>query len=117
MYFTGNTAFMHYFNNLTDALDVHILQNLTKYVQVLPISLLTFDFDSKLLQAPQTLKDFVYQCKQKKEMLDKYENQNNKISKHSFFNNYTMDIFLFIAAILSMIAMAAIVCIICKHEN
>ena len=26
MYFTVNTAFMHYFDNLTDALDVHILQ-------------------------------------------------------------------------------------------
>ena len=27
MYFTVNTLFMHYFDNLTDALDVHILQD------------------------------------------------------------------------------------------
>ena len=27
MYFTVNTAFMHYFGTLTDELDVHILQN------------------------------------------------------------------------------------------
>ena len=49
--------------------------------------------------------------------MDKHENQNNKISKHSFFNNYIMDIFLFIAKILSMLAMAAIVHIISKHAK
>ena len=102
---------------LTDELDVHILQNWTMHEQVLIISLQRFDFDSKLLEAPKTLKDFVYQYKQKKEILDKHENQNNKISKHSFFNNYIMDIFLLIAAILSMTATAAIVHIGCKHAK
>ena len=63
-----------------------------------------FDFNSKLLESPKTLKDFVYQYKQKKEILDKHENQNNKISKHLFLNNYTMDIFLFIVTILSVVA-------------
>ena len=33
-----------------------------------------FNFNSKLLEAPKTLKDFVYQYKQKKEILDKCEN-------------------------------------------
>ena len=61
MYFTVNIAFMHYFDNLTDALDVHISQDWTTHEQVLPISLQTFDFNSKLLEAPKSLKDFVYQ--------------------------------------------------------
>ena len=39
MNFIVNTAFMQYFDNLTDALDVHILQDLTTHEQVLPISL------------------------------------------------------------------------------
>ena len=60
--------------------------------QVLPISLQTFDFDSKLLETPKPIKDIVYQYKQKKQILDKHEN-NNKIGKHSFFDNYIMDIF------------------------
>ena len=47
MYFIVNTAFMHYFDNLTNALDVHILQDWTTHEQVLPISLQTFDFNSK----------------------------------------------------------------------
>ena len=44
----------------------------------------------------------------------KRENNNNK---HSFFNNLIMAIFLFIATILSMIATAAIVHIVCKHAK
>ena len=54
MYFTVNTAFMHYFENVTDALEVHILQDWTTHEQVLPISLQTFDFNSELLEAPKT---------------------------------------------------------------
>ena len=57
VYFTGNAAFMHYFDSLTNNLETHILQNWTMYEQVLPISLQMFDFDSKLLEAPKTLKD------------------------------------------------------------
>ena len=59
MSFTVNTAFMHYFDSLTSNLENHILQNWTKQEQVLPISLQTFNFDSKLLEAPKTLKEFV----------------------------------------------------------
>ena len=116
MYFAVNKAFMHYFDSLTNDLEVHILQNSTMHEQVLPISLQTFDFDLKLLEAPKTLKDSVYQYKQKKQILDKHEN-NNKLGKHSFFDNYIMAIFLFIAAILSVIATAAIMHIMCKHAK
>ena len=99
MYFNVNAMFMHYFSSLTNELEVPILQNWTTYEQVLTISLQTFDFDSRLLEVPKTLKDFVYQYKQKKQILDEPED-NNRIGKHSFFDNYIMDIFLFIAAIL-----------------
>ena len=61
MYFTVNTAFMHYFDSLTNNLETHILQNWTMHEQILSLSLQTFDLDSKLLEAPMTLKDFVYQ--------------------------------------------------------
>ena len=49
--------------------------------------------------------------------MDKCEKQNNKVSKHSFFSDYIMDIFLFIATTLSMAAMAAIVHIVCRHAK
>ena len=107
MYYTVNTAFMHYFDTLTDDLETE--------EQVLPISLQTFEFDSKLLKPPKTPRDLVNQYKQeKKQILNKRQNNNNK---HSFFNNLITDVFLFIAAILSMIATAAIIHIVCKHEK
>ena len=40
-----------------------------------------FDFNSKLLEAPKTLKEFVYQYKKKKEIFNNHENQNNKINR------------------------------------
>ena len=58
-----DTAFMHYFDSLTDKLHVPILQNCTIHGQVLPLSLQTSEFDLKLLDAPKTLKDLVYQYK------------------------------------------------------
>ena len=42
MYFTVNTAFMHYFDSLTIDLEFHTLQNWTTNKQVLPITLQTF---------------------------------------------------------------------------
>ena len=64
MYFTANTAFVSYLDsldNLTDSLKAPILQNRTTYKWTLPISLSPPDFDSKLLTAPRTVKDFVHQ--------------------------------------------------------
>ena len=90
MYYTVNTAFIHYFDSLTNDLETHISQNWTMQEQVLPISLQMFEFDSKLLKSPKTLKDLVYQYKQKKQILNKRENNNNK---HLFFNYLIMEVF------------------------
>ena len=114
MYYTVNTAFMHYFDSLTDNLETHISQNWTTKEHIFPISLQMFEFDSKLLKAPKTLKVLVYQYKQRGQILNKTKNNNNK---HSFIDNLIMDIFLFIATILSMIATAAIIHIACKHAK
>ena len=54
MYYTVNTAFMHYFDSLTDNLEIHISQNWTTQEQVFPISLQTSEFDSKLLKEKRT---------------------------------------------------------------
>ena len=103
---------MHYFDSLTDNLETHISDNWTTQEQVFQISLQTFQFDSKLLTTPRTLKNLVYQYKQKGEILNKTSNNN---IKHSFFDNIIMDVFLFIAAILSTIATIAIIHLVCRH--
>ena len=47
-------------------------------------------------------------------MLDK--TQENK-TKNEFFHNIAIDIFLFIAAIISMLAVIAIIHIVCRHAK
>ena len=46
--------------------------------------------------------------------MDKCEND-NILGKHTFFDNYVMHIFLFIAAIISIIVTLVIVHVVCKH--
>ena len=63
MLFTVNTAFGTYLeslDNLTASLKFPILLNETTYKETLPTSLIPPAFDSKLLTAPKTLKDFVH---------------------------------------------------------
>ena len=65
-----NTAFINYFDNLTDALRFPILLNWTTHEQTLPICLQSFKFNPELLKSPKILKDFVHQFQCKKEIFD-----------------------------------------------
>ena len=56
------------------------------------------------LNHQKLLKDYVYQFQHKKEIFDlliRHNDDLNLAKKKSFFNNYTIDIFLFITAIIS----------------
>ena len=66
------------------------------------------------IESAKHLEDLVHQHKQKGQILNKI---NKNDTKHSIFDNIIMDIFLFKAAILSMIATAAIIHLICKHTK
>ena len=68
MYFMVNTPFVNYlnqFDNLTETLEIPILNNKTTFEQTIPISLNMSKFDSDLLTAPRNLKDSIdqYNCK------------------------------------------------------
>ena len=124
MYFTVNTAFVHYLDeldNLTDSLDILILMDKTTFEQTLPISLNASIFDIDLLTAPKTLKDFVHQYCHKKEISDFQERHNDNISdlpnKNFFLNNYIVDIFLFVTAIISLMVTIIVMYILCKHAK
>ena len=115
IYYIVNTAFMPYLDTFKEELDspsLEVNQNWTTQKQVLPISLQTTPFDNKLLKAPGMLKGLVQQYKQKSQMVDKA--QENK-PKNEFFDNIAIDIFLFVAAIVSMLAVIAIIHIECRH--
>ena len=117
IYYTVNTAFMPYLDTFKEELELASLevnQTWTTQKQVLPISLQATPFDSKLLKAPETLKGMVQQYKQKSKMLDKsWEDK----PKDDFFDNVAIDIFLFAAAIISMLAVIAIIHLMCRHSK
>ena len=71
MYFMVNTALVNYLDqidNLTELHELPILKNMTTFEQTLPISLNISKFDTSLLTAPKTLKDFIHQYEHKKEI-------------------------------------------------
>ena len=117
IYYTVNTAFMPYLDTFKEELELPSLevnQNWTTQKQVLPISLQATPFDSKLLKAPGTLEGMVQEYKQKSRMLDKTLEDK---PKDDFFDNIAVDIFLFVTAIISMLAVMAIIHLVCKHAK
>ena len=53
MFFTLNLEFLDHLGDLTEVLDTPIDRNWTHDKQILPISLVSFEFNSSLLQAPK----------------------------------------------------------------
>ena len=127
MYFTVNTAFIYYINqfNLTEELTFPILTNKTTSQHTLPIFLNATRFDKTLFSAPQTLKEYVPQYKQKNEIFDLKERHDIDIdeidvdspNKNVFTNNFIIDIFVFTIAIIMTINTLMILYMPCKHNK
>ena len=109
MYFTVNMAFVNYldkFSNLTESLEFPIIRNKTTFEQTLPISLNISKFDSTLLMASSNLREFINSYTNQKEIFDLQERHDNtdvklNTNKYFFSDNYIVDIFFFITAIIS----------------
>ena len=67
------------------------------------------------------LKDLVHQFQHIKEIFDLQERHNDNgldsNNKNSFFNNYTIDIILFVTAIISLVVTSIVMYIICRHTK
>ena len=123
MYFVANTAFLNYFNELINTLDIPDFHNITKQEHVLPISLESRDFDEELLSAPRTLRDLVERYKQKKisfnrqhDTLDNEKEDDNFIGTF-IFDNLAFNIFIFVMAIISIFVMIIVIKLIFKGEK
>ena len=125
MYFTVNTAFIKYIDQfkLTEELTFPILTNKTTSEHTSPIFLNDTKFDDTLLSAPQTLKEYISQYKQRKEIFDLKERHDiNEIdidspNKNFFTNNFIIDTFIFKIAIISTITTLIIIYLLCKHNK
>ena len=125
MCFTVNTAFTNYLDqfNLTEELKAPILTNKTTSEFTLPIFLNKSTFDDTLLSAPQTLKEYIAQYKHEKEIFELKERHDidtleiESPNKNLFTNNFIIDIFVFIIAIISVITTLIIIYTLCKHNK
>ena len=119
-----STAFTNYIDqfNLTEDLKFPILTNETTSEYTLPIFLNSSGFDDSLFTAPQMLKEYIAQCKHEKEIFDLKERHDmNKLdletpNKNFFTNNFIVDVFVFIIAIISVIT-TMIIYVLCKHNK
>ena len=118
-----NTAFLNYFDELINTLDVPTFHNITRQEHILPISLESDDFDEELLSAPKTLRELVERYKQKKISFDKQhetldnEKENDSFIGTSIFDHLAVNVFIFIMAVVSVIIMFIVIKLIFKGEK
>ena len=122
MHFTVNLAFMNYFDDILENLGKPILLNWTTQEQILPISLETFEISPNLINAPKTLQELAVQYRNKKNILDKREQNADKTRGNdskfqSFLNGFIADVLIFTAALITLIIMLIIIYILYRQPK
>ena len=120
-----NIAFTNYINqfNLTEELEAPILTNKTTSEYTLPVFLNKSMFDNTLLFVPLTLKESVNKYKHDSEIFDLKERHDideldiEIANKNFFTNNFIVDIFVFVIAIILVITTIKIIYTLCKHNK
>ena len=116
MHFTVNLAFVNYFDDMIEELGSQISQNWTTQEQILPISLETFEINPNLINTLKTLQDLAIQYKNKKNILDKKEQELDKPEENSkfksFLNSFLADVLIFTAALITLIIALIIIYIV-----
>ena len=77
-------------------------------------------FDTELLTAPKNLKDFIhyYNCKKEIFNLKEWHDTTELTTNKSFFSdNYVIDVFLFVTAVISLLATNLAIYLLCKHKK
>ena len=107
MHFTINLAFVNHFNDMIEELGVPISQNWTTQEQILPLSLETFEMNPNLINAPKTLQDLAIQYRNKKNILDKKEQELDKPEENSkfqsFLNSFLANVLIFTAMLITLL--------------
>ena len=90
------------------------------FEQTLPISLNVSKFDPTLLTASSNIKEFINSCTSHKEIFDlqeRYNNTESNTNKNFFSDNYIVEIFMFISAIISLLATILTIHFLCEHKK
>ena len=107
MHFTINLAFVNYFDDMIEELGIQISRNWMTQEQILPLSLETFEINPNLINAPKTLQELATQYRNKKNFLDKKEQELDKPEENSkfrlFLNSFLANLLIFTAALITLI--------------
>ena len=125
MYSTINIAFTNYINefNLMEELEAPILTNKTIFEYNLPVFHNKSMFDDTFFSVPLTMKEYIDQYKHNSEIFDLKERHDidaldkEFAHKNFFTNNFFIDIFVFVIAIISVITTIIKIYAICKHNK
>ena len=113
MHFTINLAFVNYFDDMIEELGIPVSQNWITQEQILPLSLETFEINPNLLNALKTLQDLAIQYQNKKNILNKKEqeldNPEENSKFRSFLNSFLADILIFTATLITLIITLVII--------
>ena len=116
MYFTINLAFVNYFNDMIEEFGIPISQNWTIQEQILPLSLETFEINPNMINAPKTLRDLAIQYRNKKNILDKKEEELDKPKENSkfqsFLNSFLANVLIFTTTLITLIITLIIIYIV-----
>ena len=123
MYFVANTAFLNYFDELINMLDISFFHNITRQEHILLISLESDDFDKELLSAPETLRELVKKYKQRKLSFDKQhktldnEKGDDNFIGTSIFDYLAFNILIFVMAVILVIVVFRVIKLVFKGEK
>ena len=96
-------------------MDTPVISNWTNQEQILPIALKSFEINSRLLQAPKALKEYVNHYREKRKLLylqekTSEEKQNEQNSKfRTFITSVITDTLVFSAALLTVIVTLVVI--------
>ena len=116
--------FTNYLNEfmLMEEIDILILTNKSTLEIIFSVFLNRTKFDKSLFSAPLTLKEYIAQYKQDKEIFDLKERHDideleKEFGTKNFFNSHIVKIFKFVVAIISIIATVVTIHTLCKHNK
>ena len=106
-------AYVNYFGDMIEELGIPVSGNWTTQEQILPLSVETFEISPNLFNTPKTLQDLAVQYKNKKNILNKkeqeLENPEENSKFKSFLNSLLADILIFTAVLITLITTLVII--------
>ena len=84
-------------------------------MQVLPISIKSFNMNSSLLQAPKTLKEYINQYQENRKLLEAKEKTIKEPTFNTFLSSYVADVIIFVTGILTVILTFVIMYMLCRQ--